>query len=92
MKKMEKIILIRVGELFLKGNNRHYFVACLKTNILSALKDFSYRFSETQNRMFIEGYEDDDEEAIIKKLTCIFGISSISPAVKVQTNEGELKS
>ena len=88
---MEKIILIRVGELFLKGNNRHYFVACLKNNILAALKDFTYKFSGTQNRMYVEGYEEDEEEAIIKRLSCVFGISSLSPAVKVATDEDALK-
>ncbi len=88
---MEKIILIRVGELFLKGNNRHYFTSCLKNNILAALKDFSCRFSGTQNRMYVEGYELDEEAAIIKRLCCVFGISSISPAYKVKTEKQTLK-
>ncbi len=88
---MEKIILIRVGELFLKGNNRQYFVSCLRSNIVTALKDIPHRFVGTQNRMYVEGYTEEDEELIIKRLCCVFGISSISPAVKVETDIGVLK-
>ena len=88
---MERIILIRVGELFLKGNNRHYFVSCLKNNIVAALDGFTYKFIGTQNRMYVEAYEEDEEESIIKRLGCVFGISSLSPAFKVATDIEAIK-
>ncbi|MBO4539883.1 MAG: tRNA 4-thiouridine(8) synthase ThiI [Clostridia bacterium] len=89
---MEKIILIRVGELFLKGNNRQYFVSCLRNNIQMALDGFKCKFVGTQNRMYVEAYDEDEESAIIKRLSCVFGICSISPAVKVPTDEAQIRS
>ncbi len=89
---MEKIILIRVGELFLKGNNKRYFMDLLKNNILAALSDFSFSFKNAQSRMFVEKYDPEDEESIIRRLTCVFGISSVSPAVKIKTDFAALRS
>lgn len=83
---MEKIILIRLGEIFLKGNNKGFFIGTLKKNILSSLKDFSFTFTSSQNRFYIEKYATDDEPIILEKLKKIFGIYSISVAVKVPTD------
>ena len=38
---MEKVILIRFGEIFLKGKNRSYFEKKLIGNIKDALSKFS---------------------------------------------------
>ena len=37
---MEKVILIRYGEIFLKGKNFAYFENLLKDNIKDKIKDF----------------------------------------------------
>ena len=42
---MERVIVIRFGELFLKGKNRDYFESMLIRNIKSALKGVSCAFS-----------------------------------------------
>ncbi len=83
---MERTILIRIGEIFLKGNNKNYFINLLKSNIINALKGVKCRFGSSQNRMFVENYDDTDEQEIIRRLTCVFGIFNISPAVKVSTD------
>lgn len=83
---MEHIILIRIGEIFLKGHNRNFFTSLLKNNICEALKDIKCKVVSTQNRMFCEGYNQDEEEEIISRLTTVFGIYNISPAVKLATN------
>lgn len=83
---MEKIILIRIGEIFLKGNNRGQFVSLLRNNIQNALKGYRHKFTMSQNRMFIEEFDVDDEDEIIKRLRCVFGIYSISSAIKIPTD------
>lgn len=83
---MEKTILIRIGEIFLKGNNKGFFIATLKRNIATALKGIDCSVVSAQNRMYVEKYLDDDESEIISRLKCVFGIYSISPAVKVRTD------
>ncbi len=83
---MEQNILIRLGEIFLKGNNKNFFLKMLKTNIIEALSGLEYHLSTTQNRMYIESYDTCDEDEIISRLKCVFGIFSISPAIKIKTD------
>lgn len=83
---MTKVIIIRYGEIFLKGKNRDYFESLLIKNIKSTLKDLEYKFTRSQSRYFIEEFSDDDENLIIDRLRKIFGISSISVALKVKAS------
>lgn len=84
-------ILIRYGEIFLKGNNRGYFESALAKNIRTALENFKFEFVRAQNRFLIEDYDEAYETDIIDKLTKIFGIHSVSVAVKVKSTEEELE-
>ena len=84
-------ILIRYGEIFLKGNNRGYFESALAKNIRTALENFTFKFVRAQNRFLIEDYDEAYETDIIGKLTKIFGIHSVSVAVKVKSTEEELE-
>ena len=83
---MERIILVRIGEIFLKGNNKNFFINLLKNNIIISLEGIKSKLVSSQNRMFIEGYDEIDEDEIINRLTKVFGIYNISPAVKVKTD------
>lgn len=84
-------ILIRYGEIFLKGNNRGYFESALAKNIRTALENFKFKFVRAQNRFLLEDYDEAYETDIIDKLTKIFGIHSVSVAVKVKSTEEELE-
>lgn len=79
-------ILIRYGELFLKGNNRYYFESLLVKNIKAALKDIPYRFVKSQSRFFVEDFDPQDKSLILSRLTKVFGIHSVSPTVKIKTD------
>lgn len=83
---MERTILIRIGEIFLKGNNRNYFVSTLKHNIVESLEGVQCRLVSSNNRLFIVGYSESDEQEIISRLTRVFGIYSVSPAIKMPTD------
>ncbi|MFC2948662.1 tRNA uracil 4-sulfurtransferase ThiI [Virgibacillus sediminis] len=81
-------ILIRYGEMALKGKNRKQFILKLQENIQHKLKEFpDAKVKRTQGRMFVllNGHE---AEPIIDKCRKIFGIQSLSPAIKVE-NEVE---
>lgn len=82
-------ILIRYGELALKGRNQKIFINQLQNNLRHQLADFSkVQVKRTQGRMFIllNGQEPD---SIIEKCRRIFGIHSLSLALKVD-NELEI--
>ena len=72
---MEKVILIKYGELTTKKGNRNYFVNTLTKNIENKLKDFNVLIEKDLSRMYIH-YKREDEEAIINKIQKIFGIHS----------------
>ena len=86
---MEKVIIIRFGEIFLKGKNRDYFESLLIKNIKQALCDFDFEFMRSQGRYFIENYDVDDEDDIVDALKKVFGIYSLSVAYKVETKADE---
>lgn len=81
-------ILIRYGELALKGRNRDAFEQTLMRNVRIALKEYpNIRVSRNYGRMYVQLYGT-EATPVLEKLQCVFGISSISPVVKtVQTDE-----
>lgn len=79
-------ILIRYGELSLKGKNRNVFIRQLKENIKKVLKSFSTLEIESQHdRMYIYLKEEDPNE-VANVLSRVFGISSFSFAIKVDSD------
>ncbi len=88
---MEHTIIIRYSEIFLKGNNRYVFENILISNIKQALKGVKYTFNKTQSRYFIENYPIANEEEIVNKLSKVFGIHSLSKAIKVKSDYALIK-
>lgn len=79
-------ILIRYGELSLKGKNRNVFIRQLRENIKKALKSFSSLEIESQHdRMYIY-LKEEDPAKVADVLSHVFGISSFSFAVKVDSD------
>lgn len=87
---MEKIILIKYGELTTKKANRNLFINKIYENMKLALANYDIKIISNRVRMFIEpGNEDIDE--IVNIVKNIFGIHSIVVAYKVQTNIDTIK-
>ena len=85
---MDKVILIRYGEIFLKGKNFSYFEKKLIDNIENKISKFDCTLVKMNKRFFVEGYQDRDEKKIIERLKQVFGIYSISRAVKLEGDKG----
>ena len=78
-------ILVRYGELSTKGKNRKDFIHLLLENTREALLDFSaLTYEKTYDRLYIRLNGENGEE-VAEKLQCVFGISSFSLAVKVES-------
>ena len=88
---MEKIILIKYGELTTKKQNRNLFINILENNIKNSLKEEKIKIIKNRVRMFIEVEEETKYIPIIKKLQKIFGIHSIVLAYKSNNNIEELE-
>lgn len=87
---MEKIILIKYGELTTKKANRNAFIKILNENILKVLKEYNVKIEKNRVRMYIESKEEDFEE-IVQKLKSIFGLHSIVICYKVHNNIEEIE-
>ena len=88
---MEKIILIKYGELTTKKANRNLFINILTENIKKALKKYEIKLTKNRVRMYIEVINEKDYEEIINKLTKIFGIHSIVICYKTDNNIENIK-
>lgn len=84
-------ILIRYGEIGLKGKNRRFFLEKLKNNIQQKVKQFpKVLVKRTQGRLFIL-LHGQDPEPIIKRCKEVFGIYSLSLAIKVDPTIEHIK-
>ena len=87
---MEKVILIKYGELTTKKGNRNFFVKTLTKNIENKLKDFNVEIEKDLSRMYIH-YNELDEETIINKIHSIFGIHSYHIAYVTNSDMDSIK-
>ncbi|MDY5110640.1 tRNA uracil 4-sulfurtransferase ThiI [Faecalicoccus sp.] len=83
-------ILIRYGELSLKGKNRNTFIKQLHENIKKATKGFPTLEIERQHdRMYIY-LHDEDANQVKDVIAKVFGISSFSFAIKTNSDMDEI--
>ena len=83
---MERVILIRFGEIFLKGKNRGYFEKSLFLNIKTSLEKFNLEVVKISGRYIVKNYNLDDENEIVSKISKIPGIFSFSIADLIRTS------
>ncbi|MEW8958923.1 MAG: tRNA uracil 4-sulfurtransferase ThiI [Moorella sp. (in: firmicutes)] len=78
---MYSTLLVRYGEISLKGNNRSYFEDKLLANMRRVLGDLAaLRMHKTYGRVFVD-LKGIDPEVVAERLKKVFGIVSMSPAV-----------
>ena len=87
---MNRVIMIKYGELTTKKGNRNFFVSFLYRNILNKLNGMNVNIFKDLSRMYIE-FEDREIDLILAKINNIFGIHEYLVAVKVETNEDIIK-
>lgn len=84
-------LLVRYGELTLKGTNRKMFINQLKDNVKRALIPLSgYHVKGKRDRMYIELSPEADINEITQRLSKVYGIKSISPVIKIDKNEEKI--
>lgn len=85
---MEKVILVRYEEIFLKRSNRNVFENRLIRNIRQRLESLgNIRVTCSQSRIYIEIPDEDfDLVEAVERLKKVFGIASLSIVHKVPTD------
>jgi tRNA uracil 4-sulfurtransferase len=83
---MREVILIRFGEIFLKGRNYSFFENVLFKNIERRLKKFNLKLDRISGRFIVSDFEQSDKEEIIEAIQTVFGLVSLSVAFEVETS------
>jgi thiamine biosynthesis protein ThiI len=90
---MKKIILVRYGEIILKGLNRPIFEEKLMSNIKRNLYGLGkIDVIRSQGRIYIEPQEEGYEfDSAMERVRNVFGVVSVSPVWKIRTDFEEIK-
>lgn len=89
---MKEVILIRFGEIFLKGRNYSYFENTLFKNVERRLKKFNLKLERISGRFLVSDFEAEDKDDIIEAIQTVFGLVSLSVAYEVETSVDTIKS
>ncbi len=75
---MKEIVMVKYGEIALKGLNKSTFEDILQKNIKRRLKDMGdFTYFRKQSTIYITPESDVDMDEVVKRLTYIFGIGAI---------------
>lgn len=90
---MKEIILLKCGELALKGMNRHTFEDVLIKNCKRRLEDLGkFRTYKAQSTIYVEPQDDTiDLDEAVDRLTKVFGIAALTRAAVVEKNFARVK-
>ena len=82
---MRQLILVRYGEIYLKGQNRPYFIRTLVNRIKQAVRPFGGKVWLNDSRIFVSDMT--DMEACMEKVRKVFGVHSLCPAIEMDKSD-----
>ena len=82
---MRELLLVRYGEIFLKGLNRPVFMRALVKRIKYAVKELGGNVWLHDGRIFVSDFTDTEEA--IRRVTKVFGVHSVCPAVEMEKDD-----
>lgn len=88
---MRKVILLRFGELYLKGKNKGFFERTLLNNIKQTLSEFELKVVKISGRYLVTDFDEMDYQSIVNKLTKVFGLISLSIATEMETSKENIE-
>ncbi len=85
---MRRVLLVRYGEVFLKGANRPHFLKILVDNVKRAVRPLGGHVWMSDSRIYVSDCEDMDECA--RRVRKVFGLYSVSPAIECEKDLDEI--
>ena len=81
----QNILIVRCGEVALKGMNKPYFERMLSDRIRKNLKKFDgIDVKRQEGLIFVRAEKHLDIDAVIKEITKVFGVDSVSKAIEAE--------
>lgn len=87
---MDRVVMIKYGELTTKKGNRKFFVNRLYSNIKNKMEDLDVVIHKDLSRMYIE-FAESELDKVLSKINNIFGIHEYVVSYKVSNEIEELK-
>ncbi len=84
---MRDLIMVRYGEIFLKGMNRPYFLKLLLSRVREAVKPFGATVILHDSRLIVSGMA--NRTACMEAVRKVFGVHSVCPAVEMNKDDFE---
>lgn len=82
---MRELILVRYGEIYLKGLNRPYFMRALVSRVRQAVKPFEGKVWMHDARIFVSDMT--DMEVCMTAVSKVFGVHSLCPAIEMDKSD-----
>ena len=89
---MKEIILLKYGEIVLKGLNRSYFNSVLESRVKRAMKgvEGEFRYDYAQSTLCVYGDENADYDTAVEKLKKVFGVATVCRGISCGKNMDEV--
>ena len=84
---MRELLMVRYGEIYLKGLNRPYFLKALVNRVKEAAKPFGGKVWLHDARVFISDMN--DTQACLNRVCKVFGVHSVCPAIEMEKDDIE---
>ncbi len=90
---MKEVILLKYGEIVLKGLNRNYFNTLLERRVRRVLKTIEGEFTldYAQSTLCVYGNDDADMDGAYEGLKKVFGVATICRGIECQKNIEDIK-
>lgn len=82
---MRELIMVRYGEIYLKGQNRPYFLRLLVKRVNEAARPFGATVWLHDSRLIVSGM--DDINACMERIRHVFGVHSVCPAIEMDKGD-----
>ena len=82
---MREVLLVRFGEIFLKGLNRPQFLRMLVERVKNAVKDVGGHVWLSDSRVYVSDTTDTDEA--VRRVCKVFGVHSVCRAVEMDKGD-----
>ena len=82
---MRELLMVRYGEIYLKGLNRPYFQNLLLSRVKSAVKVYSSKVVLHDSRIYI--HDMTDTMACLRAVQKVFGVHSACPAIEMEKDD-----
>ncbi len=89
---MKEIILLKYGEIVLKGLNRNYFNTMLEKRVRKVLKTVEGEFTldYAQSTLCISGNDDADMDTAHEKLKKVFGVATVCRGIQCEKDMSDI--